>query len=481
MKFSKAGKAAVVFAATLVICGLMLAIRGRVAPYSYGIKSDGLSVKKTDTGIKYSLKAFYDTTDSKISMKSIELLKETKASSDELLSALKKDGKLLSKSGTSAVFQRFDISLERPCNKKSVQLVWDGLLNRNLNIFVWDYRAKRWTRHMANLTRNPDNISAKLDLDMNWFYEGTAHIIIGSEGKAAVTPEVPTPKEYDYTISWLTDTQYYSSRFPKIFDSITGYIAKEKHHQKIIYAVHTGDLVDSGKDLKQWNAADHSMSLLDKSKVPYGVLAGNHDVSFDALNYTNFCKFFGEERFKNSLYYGESYKNNKNHYDMISAAGNKYIIVYLGWKVDDDSIRWANSILHTHKDKRAILALHSYIANHGTYFDRGQDVMEKVIKPNKNVFMVLCGHFFGTATYTRQIGTRKVYELFFNTQKAPEGGSGYIRQLHFDTMNDVVYVNTYSPYLNKYNYYGKDKDQFVLPLDFMDKDARLETDYIGIK
>ena len=54
-------------------------------------------------------------------------------------------------------------------------------------------------------------------------------------------------------------------------------------------------------------------------------------------------------------------------------------------------------------------------------------------------------------------------------QAGPEGGQGYMRLLHFDQDNNRILVNTYSPYLDDYNYYDTDtnpgKDEFVIELD----------------
>ena len=72
---------------------------------------------------------------------------------------------------------------------------------------------------------------------------------------------------------------------------------------------------------------------------PYGVLAGNHDVDHKSSDYTQFTKWFGEDRFKDKPYYGESYKNNRGHYDLISANGNDYIMLYMGWGVQDEDIQ----------------------------------------------------------------------------------------------------------------------------------------------
>ncbi|NES53705.1 hypothetical protein G3565_35900, partial [Escherichia coli] len=80
-----------------------------------------------------------------------------------------------------------------------------------------------------------------------------------------------------------------------------------KDNQKqlnIKYVFHTGDIVDDSADIRQWKNADRSMSVLDKSGIPYGVLAGNHDVGHKDGSYRAFGKYFGSDRFDKKFHYG---------------------------------------------------------------------------------------------------------------------------------------------------------------------------------
>ena len=72
----------------------------------------------------------------------------------------------------------------------------------------------------------------------------------------------------------------------------------------------------------------------------------------------------------------------------------------------------------------------------------------------------LSGHYHEAQTLVDEIddngdGTadRKVYQLLADYQAGPEGGQGYMRLLHFDQDQDRIIVNTYSPYMNDYNFY----------------------------
>ena len=95
----------------------------------------------------------------------------------------------------------------------------------------------------------------------------------------------------------------------------------------IQYLFHDGDIVDDVDMISQWENADAAYKKLDEAGLPYGVLAGNHDVGHLAGDYTNYSTYFGEDRFINNQWYGESYKNNRAHYDLISVGGIDFIMM----------------------------------------------------------------------------------------------------------------------------------------------------------
>ncbi|MFC3344004.1 metallophosphoesterase [Paenibacillus abyssi] len=89
------------------------------------------------------------------------------------------------------------------------------------------------------------------------------------------------------------------------------WIADIKEAHKIKYVVHTGDLVDEDDKPEQLNVASANMKMLEDGGIPYGVLAGNHDVFGKDAKYDNYWKPFGEVRFKRQPTYGGSYDNNR--------------------------------------------------------------------------------------------------------------------------------------------------------------------------
>ena len=90
----------------------------------------------------------------------------------------------------------------------------------------------------------------------------------------------------------------------------------------------------------------------------------------------------------------------------------------------------------------------------------GQLVQDNVVAQNPNVIAVLNGHYHGASYETTVfdddkdgVYDRTVYQICTDYQSGFEGGSGYIKMLYFDLDNNKIYINSYSPSLDDFNYY----------------------------
>jgi hypothetical protein len=197
-------------------------------------------------------------------------------------------------------------------------------------------------------------------------------------------------------------------------------------------------------------------------------------------DYTDYWKHIGRDRFEDQAYYGGELDNNRDHYDLISAGGEDFIL-YMGWMMDQETFDWANEGLQQHKDRKAIVGVHAYINTKGNYGRQGKEIMEKVIAPNENVFMVVSGHYHGAIHNIKRINGKVVYEVLQDYQNGPFGGEGFMRLLHFDIENEQIYMNTYSPYREEFNYYDESTDQFTIPMNLRKGPIKLATDYVAVK
>lgn len=389
----------------------------------------------------------------------------------------KKDGNYFTTDDTEAFpYHRFDLKLENDLTDvEHVEVVWQGhsLPGRQVTLYTWNHNTQQWVAGASGMGEQDFTLRASVNV-ADMVKDGVINVL--------VQDLIPSPDEFDFTFAWVTDTQYYSERYPNIYDAMSQYIVENRDAEKIDYVIHTGDIVDDWDQPHQWANADKSMKILDDAGVPYGVVSGNHDVNFNKADYAEYWKYFGKDRFKDRPYYGGELDNNRDHYDLISSKGNDFIILYLGWSIDQQTIDWANEVLRKYPDRNAIVATHEYISPNGNYSGQGQEIWSKIVAKNQNVFMVLCGHHHGVAYNVKHAEDgRTVIEMLSDYQAGPEGGQGYLRLLHFDTENKQLIVNTYSPYMKDYNFFDENgKDEFSLPLTLKPIQKRVATDYIAV-
>ncbi|PMC33991.1 hypothetical protein CJ195_25715 [Bacillus sp. UMB0899] len=381
-------------------------------------------------------------------------------------------------------YHRFDVKVHRnvkPSDK--ITLYWKGksLPGRQVTMYGWNVLEEKWVE-IEGVVAGDTPIELKGTVNVEDFVQNRKVSVIVQDQLSQKS------KSYDYSFVWMSDTQYYSQDYPAVFKSITEWIAENRDVMNIKYVFHTGDIVNRGNDDRQWKRASAYMNTLDVARIPYGVLPGNHDEGHDFQHYK---AYFGEQRFKKKSYYGGSFEQNRGHYDLISVNGKDYIFVYMGWGIGKKEIEWLNEVLERYPDRTAILSFHEYLKKNGDRSRKGNEIYEKVVKPNSNVVAVLCGHYHSSRLAVDELdddgnGTvdRKVYQILADYQKGPEGGSGFVRLLHVDEETNTIDVRTYSPYTNKYHYYNPDKhpkkEQFTMDINVEKTNKMISTTYFEL-
>lgn len=389
-------------------------------------------------------------------------------------------------------YQRFDMTVDGDHSQiDELEVTWEGHSKQQVMMYAWDFIAKKW-QQVAVKVGNANDSDFKLSAVLNTATMVDANkkvklYVAATQQNTMLPGQKPERDQYDFSFAWMTDTQMEAQDFPDVYDKMTQWVADNKDDKNIQYVIHTGDIVNVATSEPQWINADRSMKILDDANVPYGVLAGNHDVTSPYTNTSQlYYKYFGKERFKNKPYFGGDDRNNKNHYDLISAGGMDFIIVYLSWGIDQASIDWANDVLSRYKDRKAIVTTHSYLfydtGSYDTQDFGGQRIMEKVIAPNSNVFMVLCGHRQAAFYNVKRIDGKVVYELLHDYQDTSLGGAAYLRMLYFDVKKQQVYMVPYSTITNdNYGFFQEQYETYTLPLNTDVGDIELATGYIGLK
>ncbi len=272
------------------------------------------------------------------------------------------------------------------------------------------------------------------------------------------------PEQYDFAFAWITDTQYYSEQFMENFDAVTDWIVDQKDRLGIEYVIHTGDIVDEFNEAYQFENASRELEKLEDAGLPYGVLGGNHDVAHGNENYELYNKYFGAFRYEGNPWYGGTYEDNKGHYDLVQVDGEKLLLIYMSWDIYTPEVEWINSVLEQYPDRKAILCTHPGI-NANAVPDYFSDLLvEQVCRDHPNVIAMLNGHYHGASLNFvgfdddgDGVEERVVYRICTDYQSAPGGGQGYIKMIYFDLANNKVYLNSYSPILDDFNYYDTPK------------------------
>lgn len=303
------------------------------------------------------------------------------------------------------------------------------------------------------------------------------------------------------TLVVLPDTQYYASQFPEIFVAQTRWIADEQPLRNFAAAVHLGDLVDSANDRTQWKVAGACMRVLD-GHVPYVLVPGNHDC--DANRAGLMDTYFEPQTMpwiSGTMVPGKI----GNNYALVDIGPRRWLILGLEFGPRDAVVAWANGILKAHASVPAIVVTHAFLYEDGTRYgtsapgladskphgqrfspeafgytrregiNDGEQLWEKLIVPNPNVQLVLCGHDNGVARLStfRPDGTLvhqvlSDYQWLHQGTRNYAGGSGYLRLMQFDYRGHEIRVQTYSPYLKKY--LTDAANQFTLSLDLPGSD-----------
>lgn len=267
-------------------------------------------------------------------------------------------------------------------------------------------------------------------------------------------PEIAktSASEEEFTIIVLPDTQKYSQSYPDVYSSQTQWIVDNKDSLNIIFVLHEGDIVQNWNAITEYDNANSSMSLLDNN-VPYSVIPGNHDHEGGSTtgSTSHYNTYFPTSRFDSNSWWGGSYNDNDNNYQLITIGELEYIFLSLDYCPSLDEITWADNILNTYQDRKAILTTHRYLDSNGNRNECGENIWTNLINTHSNLQIILCGHVHTEARRTdiNQAG-KPVHQMLADYQDRNNGGNGWLRILTFTPSENRIYVKTYSPYLNQY-------------------------------
>ena len=408
---------------------------------------------------------------------------------EELADLGSTDGIGYTTTGSDALpYQLFTVTVpEGTSDEDQVRVTWEGTSNANAQVTLYAQLAdgSGWTQ--VDRQYNEDGTSFTLTGYVpvaDYAVDGVVTLVVqhsdGWSGEDTTTrdseveaysDEATDRSDYDFTIAWESDTQYYNEDLSSNYyylEDMNNFLMEERENLNLKYMLHTGDIVDDYDQTYEWENADQAYNILEEDadgnalsvdeKLPYGVLAGNHDVGHLEDDFATFGTYFGEDRYDDNPWYGGSYENNRGHYDLFSAGGIDFMVVSMGWDPGEEEIAWMNEVISAHPERVVILTFHEYMLTTGGLGPIPQTVYDEVVATNSNVKMVLSGHYHDA--YTRYdsfdddgdgVDDRTVTSMLFDYQALESGGLGYLRLMHFDNESETMTVRTYSPTLDDFN------------------------------
>lgn len=282
-----------------------------------------------------------------------------------------------------------------------------------------------------------------------------------------------------FGLAVLPDTQFYSryavegNQFMTRYGSEpyaaqTSWLAQHARSLGIPFVAHLGDVVDRANNSGEWGVADRAMKTLETARLPYSILAGNHDVTVGCgyVGVQNDCtdaqrnpanelylRTFPSTRAAAQATFGGRDASGFHEYHVFEAEGQRFMVLAMSWRASDAAIAWARGVIASNPTVPVILTTHDYLAIDSdgiTARDTpyGNFLWDRLIKDNDQIFLVINGHNHGSAhkSRTNNFGNR-VYEAVVDYQMSYQGGNGYMRLFEFDLSENRIKALTFSPWV----------------------------------
>ena len=283
---------------------------------------------------------------------------------------------------------------------------------------------------------------------------GAAGSLLATPAAAAPAAGPFDPDSPRFTLAVLPDTQYLfdaDSADPEPLRATFRYLNQHRRDANIVFLTHLGDVTEHGTEAEIALAAE-AFGTLD-GKLPYSVLAGNHDIrsADDQRGDSPYLRAFGPRRFAAMPTFGGASPDGYNSFHVLRAGGRDWLVLALDWRISDKGLAWAQEVIDRHRTLPAILTTHDLAyaddAGRARLSGHGQRLWDGLIAANDQIFLTLNGHYWppGRATLPNAAG-HDVHVHVTNYQDRYYGGAGMIRLYHVDLARDVIDVETFAPW-----------------------------------
>jgi hypothetical protein len=215
--------------------------------------------------------------------------------------------------------------------------------------------------------------------------------------------------------------------------------------------------------------------------VPNSVLPGNHD-NKRGVDPSLFNRYFPPSRYSGNPWWGGSIgpDDNTANYSMFENSGARFLMLSLPYGYGEREMTWAEQVVTSHPDYNVIISTHEHVtpmtkevaagrSANSRWNSHAADLWKRVIAPNRNVVLVLSGHFHGLGQLTTEdagdIPGHTVVELLADYQEfrthTGARATGFQRLLQIDLASGGVAVDTFSVKLAATKSFPYDYRQFV--------------------
>ncbi|MGP8304301.1 LamG-like jellyroll fold domain-containing protein [Streptomyces inhibens] len=299
----------------------------------------------------------------------------------------------------------------------------------------------------------------------------------------------PDPDSPRFTLVVMPDTQYLfdgASINAAPVEASLRYILDHGRDENIAFLSHLGDLTEHGLQ-EEFGPLSEAFALLDRRRVGYSVLAGNHDVNpstDDQRGSTPYLDAFGPRRLRTLPTFGGATPDGYNTYHLFRAAGREWLVLALDWRPSAAGLAWAQDVIKKHPKTPVILTTHEIVyadryGDEADFSEHGKHLWDELIAGNDQIFLTLNGHYWPAARTTRKNAAgHDVHLHITNYQNRYYGGSAMIRLYRFDLARNTIDVETISPWIlgragEELNELERreieltgPQDRFSVPLDF---------------
>ncbi len=276
-------------------------------------------------------------------------------------------------------------------------------------------------------------------------------------GGGGNTPPSFDPQSNRFTVAVIPDTQYLFDDDRGDTEPVTAafnWLVANRASENIAFAAGLGDVTQDGLQ-NEVDRADHAYKILDRAKLPYSVLAGNHDINSgtnDTRPESPFSKAFGAHRYANMPTFLGASANGYNSAHRFTAGGPP---------VADPRARLA--ALHRRHGVGAVDPRRQQDRPDDRHHARdaggqrggqrgltgyGTTLWNNLIRKNDQIILSLSGHNWPVARTTLKNDFGHDVSLnLADYQDMYYGGAGMIRTYAFDLDRNTIDVETFSPWV----------------------------------